>query len=126
MRKVKNVWYTDEGYSITVRLSQFNKDIRYKGYAASCQYRFSKKDGKYMVRMWLMRPTSGKKFKIEYEEIDTQLLSGTRDTIRENICRVVEQMMMNGNFDQFIDQYEYDMKCCEKGAEIFDAEDMTA
>ena len=41
-----------------------------------------------------------------------------RKNIREHICRIVEQMVHNGIFDKFIDRFEFDMLCCEKGFEI--------
>ena len=74
----------------------------------------------------LKHSTMDQKYHVEYDGIDTQYISGTRETIRENICRMWKVMMEQNHFDYFIDRYEYDMKCCEKGAEILDAEGMTA
>lgn len=125
MGNFKNIWYTNEGYSITINLSQFNKDEKYKGYSASCQYKYNKENEKYSLCMWLKHSTMDQKYRVEYDGIDTQYISGTRDTIRENICRIVEVMMEQNRFDYFIDRYEYDMKCCERGAEILDAKGMT-
>ena len=110
--------YRNDGYSVTLSLSQFNGNKKYRGYSATCRYKYNKKDNKYIVSMWLQHTSFDGLFRIEYEGIDTQPLSGTRKTIRENICRVVEQMVRNGYFDLFIDRYEYDMECCEKGSEI--------
>ena len=76
--------------------------------------------------MWIKHSTMDQKYHVEYDGIDTQYISGTRETIRENICRIVKVMMEQSFFDYFIDRYEYDMKCCEKGAEILDAEGLTA
>ena len=126
MGRFRNIRYTDEGYSITVALDQFSDDEKYKRYAASCQYKYNKKKQKYSLRMWLKHSTMDQKYHVEYDGIDTQYISGTRETIRENICRIVKVMMEQKRFDYFIDRYEYDMKCCEKGAEILDAEGMTA
>lgn len=126
MGNFENIWYTNEGYSITINLSQFNKDEKYKGYSASCQYKYNKENEKYSLCMWLKHSTMDQKYHVEYDGIDTQYISGTRETIRENICRIVKVMMDQHHFDYFIDRYEYDMKCCEKGAEILDAKGMTA
>lgn len=126
MVDTKYIWYADEGYSIMVNLSQFNHDKKYEGYAASCQYQYDKQKGKYSLRMWLKHASMDQKYRVEYDGIDTQYISGTRETIRENICRVVAVMMDQNRFDYFIDRYEYDMKCCEKGAEILDTEGKTA
>ena len=126
MGRFRNIRYTDEGYSITVALDQFGDDEKYKRYAASCQYKYDKQKEKYSLRMWLKHAVMDQKYRVEYDGIDTQYISGTRETIRENICRIVKVMMDQHHFDYFIDRYEYDMKCCEKGAEILDAEGMTA
>ena len=126
MGNFKNIWYTNEGFAITINLSQFNDDEKYKGYSASCQYKYNKKKEKYSLCMWLKHSTMDQKYRVEYDGIDIQYISGTRETICENICRIVEVMMEQNRFDYFIDRYEYDMKCCEKGAEVFEAEGMTA
>ena len=126
MDDFKNIWYTDEGYSITVSLSQFDNGDKYRGYAASCQYKYNKHKQKYSLCMWLKHSAMDQKYRVEYDGIDTQYISGTRETIRENICRIVKVMMEQSRFDYFIDRYEYDMRCCEKGSEILDTEGMTA
>ena len=126
MGNFKHIRYSNEGYAITIGLFQFSDDDKYKGYAASCQYKYDKKEGKYLLCMWLKHSTMDQKYRVEYDGIDTQYISGTRETIRENICRIVEVMMKQNRFDYFIDRYEYDMKCCEKGAEILDTEGITA
>ena len=36
----------------------------------------------------------------------------------KHICRIVEQMVLNGYINEFIDRFEYDMLCCEKGFEV--------
>lgn len=113
-----DVRYDNEGHGILLSLSQFNRDPKYKGYAVSCQYRFDKKAQKYAVCMWLKHRSMNSKYRVEYEGIDRQYISGTRETICENICRVVDQMMLNGFFDEYIDQFEYDMKCFDAGYEL--------
>ena len=126
LKGYNNIKYFNEGYGMTLPLSQFNSDEKYRGYAASCRYKYIKDKDKYSLSMWLKHKTIDSLFRIEYEGIDTQYISGDRDTIRDNICRIVQQMMEQSRFDYFIDRYEYDMKCCEKGAEILDGEGMTA
>ena len=126
MGRFRNITYANEGYSITVALSQFNDDEKYKGYSASCQYKYDKRKEKYSLCMWLKHASMDQKYHVEYDGIDTQYISGTRESIRENVCRIVEVMMVQNRFDYFIDRYEYDMKCCEKGAEILEAEGLTA
>ena len=74
--------------------------------------------GKYSLKMWLKRNDIDGKFGMVFEGIDEQLVSGTPQNIREHICRIVEQMVHNGYIDKFIDRFEFDMLCCEKGFEI--------
>ena len=126
MGRFKNIRYIDEGYAVTVALSQFDDNEKYKGYAASCQYKYDKEKEKYLLCMWLKHSSLDQKYRIEFDVIDTQYIPGTRETIRENICRIVQVMMEQSRFDYFIERYEYDMKCCEKGAEILDKEGLTA
>ena len=126
MGNFKHIYYTNEGYAIAINLSQFNDDDKYKGYAASCQYKYDKQKEKYSLCMWLKHTSMDQKYRIEYDGIDTQYISGTRETIRENICRIVEVMMEQNRFDYFIERYEYDIKCCEKGMEVLESEGMTA
>ena len=126
MGNFKHIWYTNEGYAIAINLSQFNDDDKYKGYAASCQYKYDKQKEKYSLCMWLKHTSMDQKYRIEYDGIDTQYISGTRETIRENICRIVEVMMEQNRFDYFIERYEYDIKCCEKGMEVLESEGLTA
>ena len=126
MGRFKNIRYIDEGYAVTVALSQFDDNEKYKGYAASCQYKYDKEKEKYLLCMWLKHSSLDQKYRIEFDGIDKQFIPGTRETIRENICRIVQVMMEQSRFDYFIERYEYDMKCCEKGAEILDKEGLTA
>lgn len=126
MGKFRNITYANEGYSITVALSQFNDDEKYKGYSASCQYKYDKRKEKYSLCMWLKHASMDQKYRVEYDGIDTQYISGTRESIRENVCRIVEVMMEQNRFDYFIDRYEYDLKCCEKGMEVLESEGLTA
>ncbi len=102
-----------KGYTIDIDLP---KD-KYNGYSAECTYRFDKKNQKYALSMWLKRNDLDEKFKIESEKIDTQYISGTKETITENICRVVEQMVIGNRFDEYVKRFEYTVKCFEVGCE---------
>lgn len=122
MGKWIDVRYDKEGYGIRFSLSQFSDDPKYRGYAASCQYRYDREKDKYILRMWLKHNSMDSKYRIEYDGIDCQYISGTKKTIRTNICRVVDQMMVNGFFDKYIDKFEFDMKCFDKGYELLSKE----
>ena len=121
-----NIKYFSEGYGMTLLLSQFDSDEKYRGYAASCRYKYIKNKDKYSLSMWLKHKTIDSLFRIEYEGIDTQYIPGDRDTIRDNICRIVQQMMETKQFDLYIERFEYDMMCWEKGIELIEAEKESA
>lgn len=104
----------NEGYTIEIDLP---KD-RYNGYSAECTYKYHKNNEKYSLSMWLKRKDLDDKFRISSEKIDTQYISGTRETIIDNICRVVEQMVINNYFDNYVQRFEYTCKCFDVGDEI--------
>lgn len=97
----------------------------YKDYSVECTYRYIKAKEKYELSMWLKYTGVRDKFRIESQEIDTQLIPGTRETIVENICRIVEQMCDARSFDEYIARYEYTYKCFDKGNEMFENENIS-
>ena len=107
---------------MTIPLSQFNNEQKYKNYEVSCRYQYNKEAEKYSLSMWLKRKDIDSLSRIEYEEVDTQLISGTRETIRPNICRIVEQAMKAYYFDSFIDRFDFEMKCMDRGIDMSDLE----
>ena len=104
-----------KGTTIEIRLPK-----EYRCYSVECTYRYVKSKEKYELSMWLKNDSIHDKFKIEAQEIDTQLISGTRETIVDNICRVVEQMCVAQSFKEYIDKYEYTYRCFDKGNEIIE------
>lgn len=118
MGKYLNMKYTNDGYGMTLALSQFDQDVKYKGYAVKCQYKYHKKKEKYILHMWLKRLDIDHTLKIDHLDIDKQYISGTQKTIRPNICRIVEQAMKHQFFDKYIADYEYIIQCFEKGNEV--------
>ena len=60
---------------------------------------------------------------VHSQKIDTQYISGTRETIRSNICRIVEQACSTGYFDSFIRDFETLYKCFNKGFELLTIEE---
>lgn len=105
------------GYLIEIKLSE---ECGYEGYSAWCAYKYNKSAEKYSLSMWLKRHDIDDTFKIESQEIDTQIISGTRETIEENICRIVEQAALSGFFDYYIERYEYTYNCYDLGEEVLD------
>ena len=114
MLKYKNI-----GYVIEIKLP---KECGHDGYIAECRYQYDKEKDKYILDMWLKRDDLDERFKIDAQNIDTQYISGTKETIKQNICRVVEQACNVGFFNDYIKNFEYMYKCFYKGNELIEAE----
>lgn len=108
-----------EGYTIRIQLPE---ECGHEGYFVKCTYKYNKKIDKYTLDMWLMRNDIDDEFQIRSQQIDKQPISGTRDTIEDNICRIVEYASQSGYFEEFIKNYEYTYKCFDKGNELFETE----
>lgn len=104
-----------KGATIEINLPKGSKR---NGYLVECTYKYDKKVEKYLLSMWLKRNDINNKFQIRSQEIDTQYITGTKETIVDNICRVVEQMCIHNFFNEYIDRYEYELSCFERGDEI--------
>ena len=111
--------YQNKGQVIEIRLPE---ECGHKGYSIECRYLFDKVRGKYLLSMWLKRDNVDDTFKIDSQEIDTQYISSTKETIKSNICRIVEQASLSGYFDYYIERYEYTYKCFGRGNELFEQE----
>lgn len=113
-----------KGNTLEINLSQFG----YKNYIAVCAYRFDKKKEKYSLSVWITRNDIEDRMRLSSKKVDTQYISGTRETIVENICRVVYQSANvadeNGvkYFDPFVERYEYELACFDRGNELFEQE----
>ncbi len=113
-----------KGNTLTIKLSDFG----YEGYFVECAYHFNKRKGKYSLSMWLNRNDIEDRMRLSSKKIDTQYISGTKETIVENICRIVHQAATvadeNGKryFDRFVERYEYELACFERGNELFEQE----
>ena len=75
-KEIKKMKYKNNGYSIEINLPK-----KYSGYSVECQYQFDKEKEKYILSMWLKRNDIDNRFKIDSHTIDTQYISGTRETI---------------------------------------------
>ena len=96
-----------KGQTIEISLTKWG----YKNYIAECAYHFDKREGKYSLSMWLNRYDIEDRMQLSSKRVDTQYISGTKETIVENICRVVHQAATvadeNGEkyFDPFVKRY---------------------
>ena len=110
-----------KGNTITIELSYFG----YENYIVECAYHFDKHEDKYALSMWLNRTDLEDRMMLSSKKVDTQYISGTRETIVENICRIVHHAatVENDNgvryFDYFVERYEYELACFDRGNELF-------
>lgn len=113
-----------KGNTLTIDLSDFG----YKNYFVECAYHFDKLEGKYSLSMWLNRNDMEDRMRLSSKKIDTQYISGTKSTIVENICRIVHQAATVADkdgiryFKRFVERYEYELACFERGNELFEQE----
>lgn len=113
------------GNTLEINLSQFG----YKNYIAECAYRFDKKKEKYSLSVWIFRNDIGDRMGLSSKKVDTQYISGTKETIVENICRIIYQAATVANengkkyFDHYVERYEYELACFERGNEFLSRED---
>lgn len=105
-----------EGYTIKIKLPE---EDGYGGYFVKCTYKYHKAKGKYLLSMWLKRDDIDDDFKIDSQEIDTQYISGNKENIEDNICRVIGQAVSSGYFDYYISRFNYTYDCFERGNELF-------
>lgn len=115
-----------KGHIIEINLSKWG----YANYIVECSYYFNKAEGKYSLSMWLNRSDIGDRMRLSSKKVDTQYISGTKETIIENICRIVYQAANVADesgkkyFDPFVERYEYELMCFEKGNELVEKERM--
>lgn len=111
--------YENKGYIIEINLP---KEFGYERYSVECRYKYDKLKEKYSLSMWLKRDDIDDTFKIDSQEIDTQYITSSKESIKQDICRIVEQASLSRFFDYYIERYEYTYKCFDKGSELFDEE----
>lgn len=113
------------GNTLTIDLSDFG----YKNYFVDCEYHFDQQKNKYSLSMWLNRKDLEDRMRLSSKKVDTQYIPGTRETIVENICRVVHHAATVSSkedrekyFDRFVERYEYELACFERGNAFFEQE----
>lgn len=113
------------GNALTIDLSNWG----YPNYIAECAYYFDKKEDKYSLSIWLNRTDLEDRMKLSSKKVDTQYIPGTKETIVENVCKIVYYCSAvadkeNGKkyFDHFVERYEYELACFERGNELFEQE----
>lgn len=119
IKNLKNIMRPKfQGNMITIDLSKWG----YDGYFVECTYRFIKKDEKYALSVYLNRNDLEDKLKLTSKNIDTQYIQSTKENIVENICEIIHHMAVQEDFDYYVDCYEYELACFERGNELFEQE----
>ena len=93
---------------------------QYKGYVVDCTYKFVKHMNKYAVNMWLRRYDINDRLPIKSQEINTQYITSNKDEIQNDIVNMIEQAANSTFFDEYIDRFEYYVKCFNYGNTIFE------
>lgn len=109
---------TFTGKSLQIDLSKWG----YKDYFVDCTYLFDTAEGKYKLSMWLNCNGVDDRLKLSSKKIGSHYIPGTKDTIIEYVCRIVHQMAKSKSLDPYVEQYEYDLVCIERGNEMFELE----
>ena len=114
-----------KGQTVEINLSNWG----YKDYVVECAFYFDKKKDKYSLSMWLRNTDIEDRMRLSSKKVDTQYIPGTKETIIENICRivyhattVVDEKTGKKYFDHFVERYEYELACFERGNELFEQE----
>lgn len=114
-----------KGQTVEINLSNWG----YKSYVAECAFYFDKKKDKYLLSMWLRNTNIEDRMRLSSKKVDAQYIPGTKETIVENICRIVYQASTvvdeetgKKYFDHYVERYEYELACFERGNELFEQE----
>ena len=113
-----------KGQSVEIELTRWG----YRDYYVQCAYHFDKREGRYLLSLWLCRRDIEDRMRISSKKADAQYLSGARDTIVENICRVVHYAATVASddgtryIDRYVKRYAYELACFERGNELFEQE----
>lgn len=108
-----------KGTTIEIKLPE---ECGHEGYSVECTYRYDMKKDKYLLSMWLKRKGIDSKFRIEQQEVDTQYITSSRETITKDICKIVEYASYSGYFERYIQCFEYEQKCFEYGNDYYERE----
>ena len=114
------------GQTLEINLTKWG----YENYVAECSYHFDKKEDKYSLSLWIIRTDVKDRMRLSSKKVDTQYIYGTKETIVENICRIVyyaataiiDEETGEKYFDRFVRRYEYELACFVRGNKLFEKE----
>ena len=80
---------------------------------------WDKENQKYAVTMYLQRNDVDLLDKMEQLNCE---IESDRKSIKSDLCKMITYLLDNNKFDSFINRYEYQMQCFDKGNELLEKE----
>lgn len=75
---------------------------------------------KYAVNLWLRRSDISDRLPIGSQGINTQYITSDKENIQNDIGNMIEQAANSTFFDEYIERFEYYVKCFNYGNTIFE------
>ena len=98
-------------------------DLEYD-YKIKAEYVFDKELGKYIVTFYLRQSQVGM-----WDQIDKATditFDSPCETIKTDIAKYFTKLLIKGFFQYYIDRYVYQMKCFDKGNDLYERECLNA
>ena len=95
-----------------------------KDYKVKAEYIFNKDSGKYLVSFYLRQVNVGMWDQI-HKATDI-VFDSTYETIKTDIAKYFTKLLIEGFFQYYIDRYVYQMKCFDKGNDLYERECLNA
>lgn len=98
-------------------------DLEYD-YKIKAEYVFDKELGKYIVTFYLRQSQVGM-----WDQIDKATditFDSPCETIKTDIAKYFTKLLIKGFFQYYIDRYVYQMKCFDKGNDLYEKERLNA
>lgn len=108
----------NKGFMINIDLYEYG----YKDYSVDCCYIYDKREEKYSVSMWLRKKHIDSRFRIDSDKIDTQYVSSSKETIKDDIINIIDTAANSDFFDYYIERFEFMSRCFNRGCDLFEAE----
>ena len=107
-----------KGQEVEINLAECG----YANYSVDCVYKYIKAKDKYSLTIWLKCNGIDCRFNMNPQEVDSRYITSTKEDVVGDICGVVEQLCETKFFDHYIERYEYEMQCFERGHDLFEKE----
>ena len=92
------------------------------GYSAFVLYKYLPNKEKYSVELWLRRKDIDDLFSIGGQKIESQMITSSRETIKDDIQRIVDMMCEKELFDDYIERFVFTYQACDLGGDILERE----